>query len=64
MTEEQAIKAVGSWPDKVELKTCGSDTTSGEWNCRILTFGDRSNNLTVFERLENEWIVNSWTVND
>ena len=64
MTEEEAIKAVGHWPNKAEVKTCGGDTSSGEWTCRILTFGDSYNSLRIYEQLDGQWIVDSWSVYD
>ena len=34
-------------------------------DARKLTFGNRKYNLTVYEqRLDGEWLVNSWDVND
>jgi hypothetical protein len=63
MTEQQLITAVGYSPNRAELRTCGGDTASGEWDCRILTFGNRHSNLTVFERREDlSWLINSWRV--
>jgi hypothetical protein len=63
MTEQQAINTVGYLPNRAEQDTCGGNTTSGEWSCRILTFGDRRNNLTIWERREGEvWLVNNWNV--
>jgi hypothetical protein len=63
MTERQAVAAIGYLPSRAEVTTCGGDTVSGEWNCRILTFGNGQSNLIVFERRDDEiWIVNSWKV--
>jgi hypothetical protein len=72
MTEGQAIEAIGYRPSKAELDTCGTKAASGPWTCRILTFGDSFNNLTVFERDNaddgdqavglHQWIVNHWLV--
>jgi hypothetical protein len=63
MTEQAAISAIGYQPNKVERKTCGADTSGGEWECRILTFGNNRSSLTVFERRSDElWVVNSWMV--
>jgi hypothetical protein len=63
MTEQQAIKAIGYGPNRAELSTCGADTADGEWNCRIITFGDQYSNLTIYERSSDEgWIVTSWRV--
>ena len=74
MTEQQAIKAVGYSPDKAELQTCGTEAPSGPWTCRIITFGDSYNHLTVFERDDADdgdrsvglhmWGVNHWIVSD
>jgi hypothetical protein len=64
MTEEEAIKAVGQWPSKAEVTTCGSESSSGEWTCRILTFGDRYSSLRIFERRDDQWVVNNWSVDD
>jgi hypothetical protein len=74
MTEQQAIKAVGYSPDKAELQTCGTEAPSGPWTCRIITFGDSYNHLTVFERDDADdgdrsvglhmWVVNHWIVSD
>jgi hypothetical protein len=63
MTEQDAINAIGYQPNKVHLETCGAESAGGAWDCRVLTFGDRRNNLTVLERRSDEsWVVNSWWV--
>jgi len=66
MTEQQAIGAIGFSPNKDEQTTCGTQAASGPWTCRILTFGDSYNNLTVFERDDGDqsWVVNHWVVSD
>jgi hypothetical protein len=70
MTEQSAINAVGYQPSKAEQQTCGTEAKSGPWTCRILTFGNSYNNLTVFERDEGDstighlWVVNHWLVAD
>lgn len=63
MTEEQAINAVGYQPNMAELRTCGTASAKGAWQCRVLTFGNQHSNLTILERRSDEaWLVNSWTV--
>jgi hypothetical protein len=64
MTEKQVIETIGSPPNKAELQTCGSDTASGEWTCRIITYKDRRSSLVIFERRldDDVWVVNSWRV--
>ena len=63
MKEQEAINAVGYLPSKVELKTCGTESTQGAWDCKILTYGDLYSNLTIFERRSGgSWVVNSWLV--
>jgi hypothetical protein len=64
MTEKQVIEAIGSPPNMAELQTCGSDTASGEWTCRIITYKDRRSILEIFERRSDDdlWVVNSWRV--
>jgi hypothetical protein len=63
MTEQQAITAVGYQPNRAEQQTCGRASTTGEWDCRILTYGDRHSNLVIMERRSDEsWVVNNWNV--
>lgn len=65
MTEGQVMQAVGYRPNKVELKTCGSDSANGAWQCKIFTFGGLYSNLTVWFFEDNSahlWLVNSWSV--
>jgi hypothetical protein len=63
MTERETISVIGYLPSKAELSTCGGDTKSGEWDCRILTFGTDANGLIVYEaRSDGGWLVNNWTV--
>lgn len=63
MTEQQAVDAIGYGPNRAELRTCGTDKAGGEWDCRILTFGDQSSNLIIYERRSDQlWVVNSWRV--
>jgi hypothetical protein len=68
MTEQQAINAVGYSPNKAELSTCGTESARGPWKCRVLTFGESYNNLTVFERDDGDdtigrlWVVNHWVL--
>ena len=63
MTEQQAISAVGYQPNKAELTTCGTQSSSGPWDCRILTFGNSRSYLMIFERRSGDsWVVNNWSV--
>ena len=64
MTENQVIQAIGYSPNKAELRTCGAETASGEWTCRIITFRDRGGRLEIFQRrsANDAWVVNSWRV--
>jgi hypothetical protein len=63
MTELEAINAIGYQPNKAELETCGTESSNGAWQCRILTYGTNSSSLVVFERSSDEgWVVNHWIV--
>jgi hypothetical protein len=64
MTEQQVMGAVGYRPNKVELQTCGGDTSNGAWSCKIFTFGSLYNHLrvTFFEDDSHVWHVNDWSV--
>jgi hypothetical protein len=63
MAEPEAINAIGYQPNKAERTTCGTESSNGEWQCRILTYGNDDSNLVVFERSSDEgWVVNSWSV--
>lgn len=62
MTEQQAIQAIGHQPNKAEQSTCGTESPQGAWECRILTWGDLSSNLTVYEvQIADAWVVNNWS---
>jgi hypothetical protein len=62
MTEEKVSQTLGYRPNKVELQTCGYETAS-PWTCKIYTYGDLYNNLTVTFRQEGQfWVVNGWHV--
>jgi hypothetical protein len=64
MTEQQVIQALGWRPNTTEQQTCGNQSSTGSWNCRVLRFigGGSGNTLTVLfaRNKENVWIVNSW----
>ena len=65
MTEQQVMNAIGYRPNKVELKTCGTDSPGGAWQCKIYTFGGLYYHLTVYFQQDDTdqfWRVNSWTV--
>ena len=63
MTEQEVIQAVGYRPTKVELQTCGQDTTGGAWSCKIYTFGNMYENLRIyFHEGTRGWLVNGWSV--
>ena len=65
MTERQVMQAIGYRPNKVELETCGSQSPSGPWQCKLFTFGGAYSHLTVrfFEdESDHLWHVNSWSV--
>jgi hypothetical protein len=63
MTEQQAINAVGYQPNRAEVEICGANSKKGPWDCRVLTYGDRHNNLTILEqRSGDSWVVNGWRV--
>jgi hypothetical protein len=62
MTELEATNA-GYRPNKAELTTCGTESTNGAWQCRIITYGNDSSSLVVFERSSDDgWVVNHWIV--
>jgi hypothetical protein len=63
MTEQDAIAAIGYQPNMVESETCGTNSKRGAWDCRVLTYGNRQNNLTILERRSGgSWVVNSWSM--
>ena len=65
MTEQQVVRRVGYRPNKVELKTCGQELSSGSWTCKIYTFGNIYANLTILFAQEHDggyWVVNGWFV--
>ncbi len=63
MTEQQVIQTIGYRPNKVELETCGQQTSRGAWTCKIHTYGDLYHNLSVtFAEVGDVWVVNSWHV--
>jgi hypothetical protein len=63
MTEEQVMNAMGYRPNKVEMKTCGSDTPH-PWSCKKYTFGGSYNSIMVLFQQDDEgnWVVNGWSV--
>jgi len=64
MTETQAIAAIGSKPNRAEVKTCGS-TTGNPWTCRVLYYGSGPHMLSVYFSQsigDDSWIVNNWHV--
>jgi hypothetical protein len=61
MTEQQIINAIGYQPNQVSLETCGTQSSLGPWDCRILIFGSKYNGLTIAERRSGAlWVVNNW----
>jgi hypothetical protein len=48
MTEQQVMKALGYAPNKTDMETCGQQTTTGAWKCKIHTYGLPLNKLTVY----------------
>jgi hypothetical protein len=63
MTEQEAINAIGYLPNKVEQKTCGSNSSGGAWSCRILAYSDFRGSLRVYEQHNGDlWVVNGWDV--
>jgi hypothetical protein len=64
MTEQQVVQTVGSQPDKVEMKTCGS-ATKQPWTCRTYTFKSfffEERLIVFFRQAGGAWVVNSWSV--
>lgn len=63
MTEQEVVRTVGYGPNKVEMETCGQNTSAGAWSCKIYTFGNFYGSLTVtFAQDGSLWIVNNWSV--
>lgn len=65
MTENQVINAIGYRPNKVELSTCGNQSPSGPWRCKIFTFGWPKSNIRVIfyeDQSKHIWHVNNWSV--
>jgi hypothetical protein len=60
MTEQQVTAAVGQSVDKVELKTCGTQSQAGAWQCKIMSFSV----LHVYLAADNKgvWRTNGWQV--
>jgi hypothetical protein len=62
MTESQAIAAIGSNPNRAEVRTCGS-TSGNPWTCRVLYYGSPPHTLNVyFSQNDGTWVVNNWSV--
>ena len=47
MSIAAVTSVIGYSPNKVEMKTCGSETKTGSWPCKIFTFGSSQNYLVV-----------------
>jgi hypothetical protein len=64
MTEQQAINAVGYLPSSAELKTCGQQSSTGEWTCKTLRFGSNQDGIFILLQRSSDglWMVNSWGV--
>jgi hypothetical protein len=63
MSEQQVIKTIGQWPDKVEQSTCGNLTDQGGWSCRILVWGNFYGGLRITEEWYNgQWVASHWRV--
>jgi hypothetical protein len=63
-TEQEVIATIGYRPNKVELKTCGSQSRKGPWDCKVYVFGSLDYNLEVLfhQDYEGGWRVNGWFV--
>jgi len=63
MTESQAIAAIGSGPNRAEVRTCGN-STGNPWTCRVLYYGSAPHTLSVYfgQGVDGAWIVNNWNV--
>ena len=70
MGEARVGEVLGYGPNKVELKTCGSESSGGPWSCKIHTYGStRTQQLRVsFAQINvghgTVWVVNSWSIYD
>jgi len=64
MTEQQVMKAVGYAPNKTEMETCGQQTKTGAWKCKIHTYGLQLNYLKVYfsQTGDGMWRATSWNV--
>jgi hypothetical protein len=63
MTEQEVIQKLGYTPNKVELHTCGQNSSHGAWTCKKYTYGNLYNNLTIyFQEAGQYWVVNGWDV--
>jgi hypothetical protein len=65
ITESEIGKRTGWKPNKAEMSTCGTSTSS-PWRCKILTYGVSYDNMLVVHLIPDapggESIVNSWFV--
>jgi hypothetical protein len=64
MTEQQVVQTIGYRPSKVEMQTCGQQSSTGAWRCKIYTFGFVFNNLRIYfaQVVGDLWVVNNWEV--
>lgn len=64
MTEQEVMKKIGYAPNKVEMQTCGQQTTTGAWKCKVHTYGLTFNHLTVYfsQTDDGMWRAASWNV--
>lgn len=62
--EADVWKLAAFQPNNVSLTTCGQESKTGAWTCKIETWGaPGSGELSVFFRKNalDVWVVNSWT---
>jgi hypothetical protein len=66
MTEQQVIDAIGYAPNSVSLQTCGMDSKTGPWTCKVYMYGPGykySSIAVLFQLTSGQWVVVSWRGN-
>lgn len=55
MTEAQVAEM--REPDRISMETCGQNSRTGAWQCKIYHYGSF---LVAFSAARGSWVVNSW----
>lgn len=62
LTEQEVIQRVGAEPNRTELRTCGANSSSGSWQCKIYVYGYGADLLYIYfsSTADGIWRVNNW----